>query len=370
MVLGGSLLLFAILSIVAWDETALTRLIAGYDGQYVRGLVDKQQIGPAVLGNWNNPLQALGNPHFFNSTLMITYAVPRLLLGELSVVGVVWTASSLLLVAGYVCGRLLNVRPILSLIGGWIVVFLAMPILGNPKLYSIFQLAPHIVEVTALSAICLWLFCRVGRSSPQSSVFALLAIGVLSVLCAYTNIITIVIPAIIMVVGFTALIVFTGDKTVRKWRFLGLVALLIVISLSGMPFFIIGIYLNTVATMLSGQLTSDQTGLTFASMIFSWVNGSIMATVFIGLGIAGAIWSCFSKKGDARIVAIVVAALGLTYILGGACLNSAGLVGHDAGVPRSRIVPLLCRIHHGRHSGRLFRACVDGAQANSGSRVL
>ncbi|MBI2959334.1 MAG: hypothetical protein HYY28_03400 [Betaproteobacteria bacterium] len=288
----------------------------GLDGDYARVLAALQYhwmpAGPALaLG----PFQGLANVFFpTNFNWVPAFALQRLFGAEAVSPLLSYVLFALeLFAASYLAARLAGLSRAAGIAGAWFLVLLALPLARAPRLYAIFGLVPHLVDLL-LGLVLVLVALRAageGTVARRAAAIALLALLPAFLVAQNPLVVMIIVPAGLAWSG--AILLWSESRRQMLWRSGGLLASFAVLLAGGFILFLAGATLYSVPAFFSAELFGGQEILANASIAFQGKPGAHFALA----AAAGAALALLRLGGRERRFAALQLALMFAVIIGG-----------------------------------------------------
>jgi hypothetical protein len=286
------------------------RLFFHYDGSYA--LIDALRQRGAHHGLfelWTSFSEGLGTFQFVTNYRLFPFFWPISYAADtgMAKVFVYLLMTVALFGATYATARIFSLPARPSLLAGWAVCLLALPILPRGFFYEIFSIAPPflLISLTGPVALGTILLIRPGRLIAIAC-----AVVILLALAAH---LLVVAPILTVPIGFGAMpyvaaaLVASTSRQELKLRIAGLGTVVAIAAALRWPWYLYGLFSFTAAQFHTPDFTSPYSGdpqyisLLFQSSILGWPG-----PILVVLALIGAVLACRSKEGRLRVGAYVL----------------------------------------------------------------
>jgi hypothetical protein len=303
----------------------INALFFHYDGSYM--LVDARdqlRFGQPLFAYANNFLQSIGNIQFPQNTRLLFFYWP---VGWFSSVAAAKVASCLVIAAivfasAYALARLLGQSRAVAVAAGWILGFVATPLVPIWFFYPVLFITPDFVPVIVVPVIVFWLLGRAGR---ESSWFAdaARALGLLA-LVFYVLAASLIVLPVVAIGALPCVVLALGlvRNRTELWRKLAVVAAVAIVAVVlRWPWYLLGLFLDTAPNLFPGDFTTLYHDKVYASVMFQGGLFSWAGPLLVAAATLGAIVSVAAKAVELRAAAWMTLSIVAIFILAGIALT-------------------------------------------------
>ena len=303
----------------------INALFFHYDGSYM--LVDARdqlRFGQPLFAYANNFLQSIGNIQFPQNARLLFFYWP---VGWFSGVAAAKVASCLVIAAivfasAYALARLLGQSRAVAVAAGWILGFVATPLVPIWFFYPVLFITPDFVPVIVVPVMVFWLLGRAGR---ESSWFAdaARASGLLALVFYVLAASLIVLPVVaIGALPYVVLALGLARNRAELWRKLAVVAAVAIVAVVlRWPWYLLGLFLDTAPNLFPGDFTTLYHDKVYASVMFQGDLFSWAGPLLVAAATLGAIVSIAAKAVELRLAAWMTLSIVAIFIVAGIALT-------------------------------------------------
>ncbi len=301
-----NVLSFAALCVVTFRLNE-ARLFTGLDGSYMSVLAKQQVLwAKPGLGFTSNFFQGVGNIWFpFNSSLIPGYIVSSFLnSGKLDPALSYLIFSIELFVSTYLLCVCLRLGPTVAAVAAWGLPLSVIPFFDFALVYPVLALVPHLGTFIASTVLILILVWQIGRRGWLVSGACVIGAALLLTHAAVAQPIIIVLMAPVLVLFGLCDLTIAETRGELFAKLGGACFLAVVMGVSGVATFLLGILKYTAAFFFADELFNDRMTVSFASILFhhQWdYNGG---PVVFALGLLGALFMALRGSSLARACGI------------------------------------------------------------------
>ena len=292
------------------------------DGQYTKHLVEQQRDWAGVFLFGMNFFQGMGDISFgvlFN--LVPAHSLASFLFKNTGLdfaVSAYTFFSVQYFVGAYLLCRVFKIPQNVSLLSAWLITLFAFPFLpiynGQPLLYIIMALSPHVANLLFFSSVLLYIFSFIGQRSLIHTILA--GIGFLLValyILTYSGVgAPVVAPFIIFCC--LALTVFSNNRNEFIFKVMVLIFGVLFLVLLKYPQFLLGLLLYSATGFFPDTLTTYPS-INYVSILLNFREHIFIAGSYIAaFGLVGSFFVAIKKRTQSSKYALMFLMFSLTLI--------------------------------------------------------
>jgi hypothetical protein len=307
----ANLAAFGVCACIAFARNS-SALFYHYDGAYMLVEARNQLTSTQPLFEFSNDfLQSTGNIQFAQNARLLFFLWPMGWFSDLRTAKITTylVIAAVVFLSAYKLGRLLSQPRTIALTAGWILGFIATPIVPKPFFYDILSVAPAFVVVAVVPIASFWLISHAGRSSSMLA-DAANVLGLIALVFYILAAVPIFIPVLALGTAvYVVLAILLAQSRSELWRKLCvLVSALFVIIVLRWPWYVFGLFLYTAPNIFPNDFTAVYNDKLFASILFHAQQIGFAGPILVALSVAGAVFSLRSATAELRAAAWVLLA--------------------------------------------------------------
>jgi hypothetical protein len=311
----ANLAVFSVCACIAFARNS-SALFYHYDGAYMLVEARNQLTSAQPLFEFSNDfLQSIGNIQYAENARLLFFLWPMGWFSDLRIakIATYLVIAAIVFLSAYKLARLLSQPRTIALTAGWILGFVATPIVPRPFFYEILSVAPAFVVIVFVPVVVFWLISHAGRSSLML-VDAATVLGLIALVFYILAAAPIFIPVLALgTAPYLVLALLLAQSRSELWRKLCVLAsALFIMIVLRWPWYVLGLFLDTAPNSFPGDFTAVYYDKLFASIFFHGQQFGWAGPFLIALSATGAVFSLRSTNEGLRAAAWVL----LTFVAG------------------------------------------------------